>query len=411
MTSPITFPTHIIGLMSGTSADGVDAALLFTDGREIVQTGASLSQPYSDALRLEILAAMKSDTADTAEISKKLTQVHYEAVEALIAKSGVERSDIKLIGFHGQTIRHRPEQGYTLQIGEPEWLAQKTGIAVVADFRSNDIKHGGQGAPLVPLYHAALARDLPKPVMVVNIGGVSNVTWVGNEAPSPLAGEGRDEGAVPRALSTESPPHLTSPARGEGFSLRIEAYDCGPGNALLDDWMGLHTGERCDTNGQYALRGIVQEAVVKQFLRDAFFVQNRARSLDRNHFKLSLVEDLKINDGAATLTAITAASIAWSVRAMPQQPSKLLVTGGGRHNPVLMRMLAARTCLDLNNEDCEILPVESVGWNGDMLEAEAFAYLAARSVQGLPLSLPSTTGVRQPVSGGVFYPAAGVGGS
>lgn len=365
MTSAIEFPAHVIGLMSGTSADGVDAALLWTDGREVAVPIAGVHQPYNDTLRSQILEAMQG-RGNRDALAQALTEKHAQAVEALIAASKLPREKIALIGFHGQTVEHKPEQGYTLQIGTPDWLAKKTGFPVVADFRSNDVKHGGQGAPLVPLYHAALAARLAKPTMIVNIGGVANITWIGRD--------------------------------GE-----IEAFDCGPGNAMIDDWMGQHTGQRCDTGGAAAKRGIVHEATVKQFLRDKFFVQNRARSLDRNHFKLSLVKELSVEEGAATLTAITAAAIGWSVRAVPEAPGQLLITGGGRHNPTLMRMITERAGI-------EAVPVEVVQWNGDMLEAEAFAYLAARSVQGLPLSLPSTTGVRQPVTGGVFYPAAGADG-
>ncbi len=358
MTSTIAFPAYVIGLMSGTSADGVDAALLHTDGQAIAEPVASASVPYDDALRQQILELMQGK-GNIDVVAEALTEIHRQAVESVIAASTIDRAKIALVGFHGQTIEHKPEKGYTLQIGKAQWLADKTGIPVVFDFRTNDIRHGGQGAPLVPLYHAALATRLEKPSMVVNIGGVANITWLG----------------------------------GNG---EIEAYDCGPGNALIDDWMGMHTGARCDENGAAAARGITKEALVKEFLRDSFFVQNRARSLDRNHFKVSMVKGLKLQDGAATLTAITAAAIGWSSRAVPQKPKQLLITGGGRHNPILMRMIAERSGLP-------VAPVESVGWNGDMLEAEAFAYLAARSVLGLPLSVPSTTGVREPVSGGVLF--------
>lgn len=382
MTSAIEWPAYVIGLMSGTSADGVDAALLYTDGKTVAKPIASASQPYDDALRADILALMRGE-GDGEAVAQALTQVHAELVEAVIAASGIARAQIRLIGFHGQTIEHRPEEGYTWQIGKADWLAQKTGIPVVFDFRSNDVRHGGQGAPLVPLYHAALAHDLPKPVMVVNIGGVANYTWIGADG-------------------------------------SIEGADCGPGNALIDDWMGEHTGARCDKDGAAAKRGIVSEATVKQFLRDAFFVQNRARSLDRNHFSLESFfpampnmperryrweherQMVSVQDGAATLTAITAAAIGWSARAVPEAPKQLLVTGGGRHNPVLMRMIKERVSGVAHLTECDVLPVEAVGWNGDMLEAEAFAYLAARSVQGLPLSLPETTGVREPVTGGVL---------
>lgn len=358
MTSPIEFPAFVVGLMSGTSADGVDAALISTDGERHVEPIASTHVRYDDALRQQILDLMKG-MGDEATVAQALTEVHAHAVETLIGHSAIRREEIALIGFHGQTTKHQPELGITTQIGHAQWLADSTGIPVVFDFRSNDMKHGGQGAPLVPLYHAALAHDLEKPVMVVNIGGVANVTWLGADG-------------------------------------SIEAMDCGPGNALIDDWMGTHTGARCDTNGASAKRGIIDEAVVKDFLRNKFFVQNRARSLDRNHFTVSLVEGMGVEDGAATLSAITAAAIGWSARAMPELPKQLLITGGGRHNPVLMRMIAERSGLPT-------APVEKVGWQGDMLEAEAFAYLAARSLRGLPLSLPSTTGVNAPVTGGVLF--------
>lgn len=358
MTSPIEFPTLVIGLMSGTSADGVDAALIRTDGELHVEPIMGTHVRYDDALRQQILDLMQGKGDENA-VAKALTEVHARAVEELIGQSKVGRENIKLIGFHGQTTKHEPQKARTTQIGNAQWLADSTGIPVVFDFRSNDMRHGGQGAPLVPLYHAALASSLEKPLMVVNIGGVANVTWMGLDG-------------------------------------SIEAMDCGPGNALIDDWMGSHTGARCDTNGAAAKRGITQEAVVKDFLRNAFFVQNRARSLDRNHFKIDMVEGMNVEDGAATLTAITASAIGWSARAMPELPKQLLITGGGRHNPVMMRMIAERS--HINTE-----PVEKVGWQGDMLEAEAFGYLAVRSVRGLPLSLPSTTGVSEPVTGGVLF--------
>lgn len=359
MTSAIEFPAPVIGLMSGTSVDGVDAALLTTDGETMAEAGTYVSQPYSDGLRADILALMRGK-GDQAAVAQALTEVHYDAVEALIASSGIARTSIKLIGFHGQTILHKPDEGYTLQIGTPDWLAKRTGIPVVADFRSNDVKHGGQGAPLVPLFHQALAHDLPKPLMVVNIGGVANITWLG------------ENGA-------------------------IRAFDCGPGNALLDDWMGEHTGARCDHDGTSAANGKINNGVVNAFLAHPFFTGNNLRALDRNEFNRDVVNGLSVESGAATLTAMTAAAIAHATTRVPDMPERLLICGGGRHNPTLMKMIAQYAQVDVQ-------PVEAVGWNGDMLEAQAFAYLAARSVRGLPLSLPETTGVRQPVTGGVFYP-------
>lgn len=354
MTSPIPFPCWVIGLMSGTSADGVDAALLYTDGRKIARPGASLFVPYGAKLRTAILAAMRGQ-GHIDSVAQQLTEIHRQAVEQLIATGGVARDEIKLLGFHGQTILHRPADGLTIQIGDAALLAERTGIPVVHDFRNADVQAGGQGAPLVPLYHAALAEGLEQPLLVANIGGVANVTYL--------------NGA------------------------EILAFDCGPGNALIDDWVRQHTEQRCDEGGALAAQGTVDAVAVEQFLADPFFQLPAPKSLDRNHFHIK--GGWSLEDGAATLTAMTAAAIAEAVRLCPTRPKHVLVCGGGRHNPTLMAMLA--------HYQLPAAPVETVGWNGDMLEAEAFAYLAARSVQGLPLSLPTTTGVLEPMTGGALF--------
>jgi len=378
MTSEITFPCWVIGLMSGTSADGVDAALLYTDGKTVAKAGASLFVPYGNTLRTAILAAMRGH-GHIDSVAHDLTEIHRQAVEQLIATGGVPKEEIKLLGFHGQTILHRPTDKLTVQIGDAAYLATQTGIPVVHDFRNADVQAGGQGAPLVPLYHAALAGDLEKPLMVVNIGGVSNVTYLDGDT--------------------------------------IIAFDCGPGNALIDDWVRKHTDARCDEGGSLAASGTVDTEAVEKFLSDPFFALPAPKSLDRNHFNLvipakagiSLADgasgegdsclrrndkEWSLEDGAATLTAMTAAAIAEAVRIMPKMPKHVLICGGGRHNPTLMAML--------KQYQLPAQPVEVVGWNGDMLEAEAFAYLAARSVQGLPLSLPATTGVAEPMTGGAL---------
>ena len=422
MTSTIQFPAHVIGLMSGTSADGVDAAMLFTDGQTIAKAGESLFTPYDDALRTDILALTRG-VGDVADIARRLTDVHIAAVEALITKANVSRETIALVGFHGQTIRHAPAEGITVQIGDAARMAATLNIPVVADFRSNDVAHGGQGAPLVPLYHAALAHDLPKPLMVVNIGGVANVTWMGEgvaRVQSPESSEDKKRSEIEREKQTEVESNnvLTRLwTLDSGHSLL--AFDCGPGNALIDDWVFRHTGKRFDANGELAALGVADNAAVAAFLRDPFFLADAPKSLDRNHFEhvvpamLKNVEQrggakanssIAVADGAATLTHMTATAIALSFGAVPEAPKQVLICGGGRHNAHLMRLL--RACVN-----APVSAVEDVGWNGDMLEAEAFAYLAARSVLGLPLSLPTTTGVCQPVTGGVFYPAGCVGGS
>lgn len=351
------FPCWVIGLMSGTSSDGVDAALVYTDGRDVLETGPSLTVPYTDELRADILGLMKGK-GDLPAIAQALTLVHIEAIEKLRPQI---KEEVALIGFHGQTIRHAPKQGTTWQIGDVKLILEKTGIGVVNDFRTRDMREGGNGAPLVPLYHAALARDLAKPLMVVNIGGVANVTWLGE--------------------------------KGE-----IIAFDCGPGNALIDDWLGLRTKARFDEEGRMALLGKLDAKRLSDLLDDPFFTEKPPKALDRQHFSLSLVEGLSTEDGAATLTAMTASGIAKALEHVPATPKQLLVTGGGRHNTTLLSMISKYA-------NVEAVPVEYLHWNGDALEAQAFAYLAARSVQGLALTLPTTTGVPRPVTGGVFYPA------
>ena len=280
-------------------------------------------------------------------------------VARLVAEHGVVADTI---GFHGHTIMHRPEERRTWQIGDGALLARLTGIDVVCDFRADDVAAGGQGAPLVPLFHAALAARLDKPLAILNIGGVANVTWLG-----------QDEGA-------------------------ILAFDTGPGNAPIDDWALRHLGEPVDRGGALARSGRVDAARLAAFLAHPFFDRSPPKSLDRDDFAAFRDDGLAAADGAATLTAMTAAAVARAAAHFPAPVSRWLVTGGGRHNPVLMDALAR--CLG-----APVAAVESAGWNGDALEAQAFAYLAIRSLEGLPLSLPSTTGVVRPMTGGRFFPA------
>lgn len=341
-------------MMSGTSLDGVDAALISTDGEEITGFAQSMSIPYSPAFRMQLHQLLQGE-GDEVAIAHSLTQKHAEAVEALLKTSSVTREEVALIGFHGQTIWHKPHEGKTCQIGDAQWLAKRTSIPVVYDFRSNDMAHGGHGAPLVPLYHAALAAKLNTPVAFVNIGGVANITFIGND---------------------------------------ITAFDCGMGNALMDDWVHQHTGATFDENGTIAARGTVDMAQVETALSHPFFRAAPPKSLDRMDFTLEMVRGLSLEDGAATLAAFTVGGIVRGLECLPEMPKQLLVTGGGRKNAHLMRRLAAQL------PRVDVQPVEAHGFNGDMLEAQAFGYLAARSVRGLPLSVPSTTGVKQPVSGG-----------
>ena len=359
----------VIGLMSGTSLDGVDGALLETDGQDVAIPGLSLTIPYEAKMRALLKATMQEaaaegtkESASIREAERLVTEAHAEAVKALLAKAGLAAGEVALIGFHGQTILHRPRERRTWQIGDGALLARLTGIDVINDFRGRDVKAGGQGAPLMPLYHAVLLRrsGLGEPLVLVNIGGVANVTYVSGET--------------------------------------ILAFDTGPGNAPIDDWMQKHTGKPVDEDGALAAGGKVDGAVLEKMLANAFFARRPPKSLDRMDFGMEAVEMLSPANGAATLTEFTAASIARAREYFPQSPAAWIVTGGGRHNNSLMAGLRERV-------RAPVLTAEEAGWNGDAMEAEGFAYLAMRSKKGLPLSLPSTTGVREPMTGGKLHRA------
>ncbi|MGH7112591.1 MAG: anhydro-N-acetylmuramic acid kinase, partial [Stellaceae bacterium] len=291
------------------------------------------------------------------EVEAELTRLHAEAIAVFLSRH--PGPTIDLVGFHGHTILHRPAERRTWQIGDGARLAQFVGIDVVGDFRTADVAAGGEGAPLAPLYHAALAASLAKPLAVLNIGGVANLTWIGRE------------GAV-------------------------IAFDTGPGNALIDDWVRRHTGVAADFDGALARAGRASQAHVAGFLDHPFFARKPPKSLDRDDFRAVMPEGLAPADGAATLTEMTAAAVAASLRHLPAPPREWLVCGGGRRNPALMDVLARRLA-------APVRPVEAIGWDGDALEAQAFAYLAVRSARGLPLSLPTTTGAPRPICGGRLF--------
>jgi anhydro-N-acetylmuramic acid kinase len=345
--------------MSGTSLDGIDAALIETDGQERVIPGPSLTIPYQETFR-ERLRSVLGGVGPVAAAEEELTRLHADVVKQFLGCHPATAIDI--IGFHGHTILHRPGEHRTCQLGDGALLARLLELDIVADFRSADVAAGGQGAPLAPLYHAALAAALPKPLAILNIGGVANVTWI-----------------------------------GEGG--KILAFDTGPGNARIDDWVRQHTGALADTDGAFARAGHASAAHIAQFLTLPFFGLPPPKSLDRDDLGEILPEGLSLEDGAATLTEMTAAAVAAAVRYFPVPTSEWLVCGGGRHNPVLMEALGRRLLASVH-------PVDQVGWDGDAIEAQAFAYLAVRAVRGLPLSLPSTTGVSRPMSGGRLFSAS-----
>lgn len=357
-----------IGLMSGTSLDGVDAALIETDGEAFVRPVAFRGQSYSDGDRAQLSEATvlaltyhrPHHGPEIAAATDLITRTHAGAVRDLLEQAGVPACEVGVVGFHGQTVAHRPDRGWTWQIGDGKALAEAIGIDVVADFRSADVAAGGQGAPLLPIYHQALASGLGGPVAVLNLGGVGNITLVGG---------------------------------GE-----LIAFDTGPANGLVDSWVEETTGARYDTDGALAASGHVHEDVLAAMLDHTFFDQPAPKSLDRNDFTIQPARGLSPADGAATLTAFTAASVAAAFEHLPGRPRRLLVAGGGRRNPTMLRMIAAYAGLITE-------PAEALGWNGDATEAEGFAYMAVRSLEGLPISFPGTTGAPRPMTGGVLHRA------
>jgi anhydro-N-acetylmuramic acid kinase len=354
-----------IGLMSGTSLDGIDVALVTTDGERHVERGPARTYPYSSEQRQALASALREAVhlktreerpGRLAAVERDLTEWHVMAIDRFRDEFSLRLSDVDLIGFHGQTVLHRPERRLTVQLGDGQLLADRTGSPVMFDMRASDVAAGGQGAPLVPVYHRALAASIPeRPVCFVNIGGVANVTWIG--------------------------------AEGE-----LLAFDTGPGNALIDDWTFRHTGRTSDLDGRLALRGKTDEGVVAQFLGDSYFEEPPPKSLDRNAFAGIDLTGLTVEDGAATLVAVTARTITQATEWFPEQPKQWIICGGGRKNPAIMA--------GLRNAISAIQTAEEAGFDGDAMEAEAWAYLAVRCLLKLPISFPGTTRAPSPLTAG-----------
>ncbi|MGH6780555.1 MAG: anhydro-N-acetylmuramic acid kinase [Sphingomonadaceae bacterium] len=359
-----------VGLMSGTSLDGIDAALIETDGEGQVRPVAFRGERYSDSARATLKAATELALAfesprpnpEILAAEDLVTRSHILAVRKLLMDAHVSPADVAVIGFHGQTIAHRPDRGWTWQIGDGAAMAEALGIAVVNDLRSADVAAGGQGAPLLPIYHRALTAGEEKPIAILNLGGVGNLTWIG--------------------------------ADGE-----LIAFDTGPANGLIDDWMQAEAGQPFDQGGALAATGRVEETILKAMLDNPWFDQAPPKSLDRSDFTMAPVRGLSPADGATTLTAFTAITVSYGLKLLPEMPKRLIVAGGGRHNATLMAMLA---------EACGIAPepIEALGWNGDATEAEGFAYMAVRHLNDQPISFPGTTGAPAPMTGGVLHEAA-----
>jgi anhydro-N-acetylmuramic acid kinase len=354
-----------IGLMSGTSLDGIDVALIETDGLGYVKPLGFYYKAYDTSLRelLRQCFGMVTPNSDTKLAESLLTLVHADAVREALENFKISKEKIDIIGFHGQTITHDPNHRFTWQLGDGAILAENLNLHVINDFRSDDVKVGGQGAPLIPIYHWArcFQSQVKFPVAILNIGGVSNVTWLG-----------REEGD-------------------------ILAFDCGPGNALIDDIVLKAIGQKFDKDGAISKSGQVDGDVVGRWLRHEFFSMKPPKSLDRQAWDITTISNFPLADAVATLTEFTVRSIAESRRFFPEPVNCLYVTGGGRLNLSIMEGL--RTYF------ADVQPVEGIGWNGDSLEAEGFAYLAVRSLLKLPISFPKTTGCPYPISGGIFHPS------
>lgn len=357
-----------LGLMSGTSLDGIDVALIETDGENALERGPAKTFTFEDSERVLLAAAIREAHALTmrtlrpgclGEAERMVTRKHAQAIATFMREHGLARETIGVAGFHGQTVLHRPDAGLTVQIGDGAALARLTGLAVVHDLRAADVAAGGQGAPLAPVYHRALvARQPMRPVAVLNVGGVANLTWIGADG-------------------------------------RLIAFDTGPGNALVDDWVREKAGAAYDEGGALAALGRPDERALHLYLSHGHFAAPPPKSLDRNAFAPDLVWGMNVEDGAATLTAFTAGAIGRAREHLPEEPKLWIVCGGGRRNKTLMSMIAGLV-------ENAVVPAEAAGLDGDSVEAEAWAYLAVRSLEGLPITFPGTTGVSRPMTGGVL---------
>lgn len=358
----------VIGLMSGTSLDGVDVALIVTDGERLAELGPARTFPYSETDR----DLLRQASVDALALTRRehrpgvlsaaedlVTRRHAEAVEAFLDEVAMNTGEVDLVGFHGQTVYHDPAAALTVQIGDGAALADRLGIPVVWDFRANDMAAGGQGAPLAPIFHCALARHagIRGPVGFLNLGGVANITFVGTN--------------------------------GE-----LLAFDTGPGNGLLDDWTRDRLGEAFDRDGTLAASGTASGEVLERLLDHSYFSLPPPKSLDRNTFSLADLSHLSDANGAATLLRFTALSVAASIRHLPVAPASWFASGGGRRNGEMMRAVAAVL------RPATLQPIEALGFDGDATEAQAFAFLAARAAAGKPLTFPGTTGVQSATAGG-----------
>lgn len=360
-----------IGLMSGTSLDGIDAALIKSDGETVERFGEAFHMDYSNEMRSRLKTTLSEARAEKKPTDKNtlineteqiLTDLHYVVVSELLELNALKADDIDVIGFHGQTLLHGPDEGWTWQIGLGARLAKRLGITVVNDIRRYDVEHGGQGAPMVPVYHQSIlkGRLSDYPAALINIGGVSNITWIGSD----------ETGAM-------------------------VAFDTGPGNALLDDWVREKTDLPYDIDGMISAKGKVDVGLVRCWMENDYFDVEPPKSLDRDDFDVSEASALSLEDGAASLCAFTVATIKAGAAKCPATVKNWYVCGGGAHNPVIMKMLGDAL-------EGSVETINALGFDGDYIEAEAFAYMAVRKLYDLPITFPGTTGISEPATGGVI---------
>jgi anhydro-N-acetylmuramic acid kinase len=370
-----------IGLMSGTSMDGIDVALIKSDGENITEKSINSYYPYNPKIKILLLDLINKPLTSLEKIKQiesEVTQANIDSVLKFLKEHQIKKNQVDLIGFHGQTILHNPKENITWQIGDAQKLASATNINVVADFRKKDILFGGQGAPLVPIYHLALLKEYKKPIIVLNIGGVANITYIEDDQPENLI-----------------------------------AFDVCFGGAPMDDLIKEKTGKDFDKNGTLAQKGQIDQTLAEKFLSIDFFSKKPPKSLDRNQFQqiLTNFKKLKLEDSLATLSFILSKAIEESLKFLPKKPLEIIICGGGRNNKTIVNNISKTTNIKITN-------IDDLGINGDSVEAEAFGFLAIRNVLNLPISYPRTTGIslekhgyqlsqtkRLSSCGGVFYHA------
>lgn len=355
----------VVGMMSGTSLDGIDVAAVKTDGESIFEVGPGQTYPYDKEFTRALRSILDSHelTPYIQEVEKSLTRLHAVVFHQFLKDFHIDAGEVRLVGFHGHTILHESpkkfSKGRTWQIGDGALLAKLIQTPVVGQLRTNDVAYGGEGAPLVPIYHQALLQDIEKPVAVLNIGGVANVTWIGRD--------------------------------------KMIAFDTGPGNALINDWVLRNIGRDYDDNGFLAAQGKVNEKIIAKFSQHPYFSLKPPKSLGRDEFGAEWVKNCSVEDGAACLTEMTAVSVREALKFLPQAPKVWYVSGGGRYNTTLM------TRLQFYLHPALVQSIDVLGDSGDFIEAQAWAFLAVRSERKLPITFPETTGVSKPITGGVLF--------